>query len=296
MENKYIGVIIGVAVAIILVGTLLSPVIKDTTATSDTITNDGIFHMGELKAGESWHYVWDGQTLTLNDAVVELPTTELVHGTASIIMMDNIVFRYVPANGAIFINGAISSTVTAFDITAVDGTLTGTRSSSGETTDVNVTYTSFWGIVPDSDYVMCQFPATVLLDTDVFVLGLSLVSESWYMLRVSGSIDGGFSISVLSQANGNVIAGATVTNVAVDSENIDNYVDLASLNKITFDVTIGDVTGACTYSCMIVPEEVTADRADPMGSGEAAILKAIPIIVIVSLILAVIALFVRSRF
>lgn len=298
MENKYIGVLIGVAVAVIMVGSLLAPVINDTTATSDVYTNDGLFHIEKLDDGATAHYVWDGTTLTLNDVPLELPMRLSGYDSTSIIMVDNAVFRFNPNANTIFCRGAISGELKTFDIVVANGEINGTRTApdSAETLQINITYTNFWGIVPDSDLVMCEFPAYVLDDSDVFVIGHSSIGAEWAIVNVSGTINDGFSVAYYNIFNGSALTDITTSNIVIDRTVVDSHLDLSIIEKITFNATKGDVTGNLTYGLMIVPEKVTADRANPMGSGEAAIIQALPVIVIVSLILAVIGLFVRSRF
>lgn len=300
MENKTIGIILAVMVSVLLVGGLLVPIVNDATADADTFTNAGIFYVDELGTDESIHYVFEDGVLTVNDVAIDLDDIySNYEGGASILFTEKIILRYTSGADVVAIRGITKQNVIGFDLTVSNGTITGTKTGeTGTDTDVSWTYTEFTGIVPSSNTVMANFPVYLNGDTEINVTGFVSASNigGYYVANVSGSIQGGFSVSLFNQNTGESIADVTVNNISVNNQTVDNYVDLYVLESITFDITNGTSTDNVTFSLMVVPEKVTADRTDPMDPAAAGVLSTAPILIIVALLAMVAAVLIRTRY
>lgn len=303
MDNKIVGVMIAVMIGIITIGGVMVPVINDAVATTDTFTNDGLYYVDSVPDGESINYRFENGIIYVNDVAVISPEFESVYPDGvSIIFTEHIVLRYAAGSSTIGIRGQLNTNAYGLDITVSDGTITGTYANAdGEDSTISWTYTDFFGIVPESDRVMAFAPMYVNADTNVFVTGLVALSgfSTYYIMNVSGSIDEGFTATLYTQGSGSLVEGVTVTST-IDYDVVDNHEDLYKLNAVNFTLerTSDGVeqTATATFTLMTVPQEIIAERSNPMDSAASGILTIAPLMVIISLLVMATALFVRSKY
>lgn len=303
MNMKIVGGLIGVVVAILMVGSVLAPIVSDAVAESDTFTNKGLFYVDEVPEGESITYSFNqgvllvnGEDLSLNNIFSKYPDG------ASVLFTEHIAIRYTGGDTVIKVRGQINNNLSTLDIVVTNGTITGTYvDGGGNNGTINWTYTEFFGIVPKSDRVMAFAPMYVNGDTDVFVTGLSNLSgfANYYVIKVGGSINDGFTATLYNQGSGTLIEGITSTSV-VNYSAVNGHDDLYELESVVFTfnrTTSGGVeeTATATFTLMTVPEEINADRTESLDRGAAAIMMSIIPIMLIALI-AMVVIIIRPRY
>lgn len=302
MNTKLITITLTLVVGIILAGSILIPVLNDATTVRDTYENEGVYHMNALESTSTDTYVlsWDHSTplkVTVNDDVVDLGVPQFY--MYSLICADDWMVRYETNTDGTTVTVAyagsenyavISASTTAatdISITLHGGTATFVV---GETT-VTKTYTKCYCIDVDGDYVMKKATSTAHLneDSEVYIVGVS----SWYgaiaRIKLSGTIDDGFTISVVNHDTW------TVSDIVVNAPANSNHIDLYDFSSIQFTVDTGSGTQTLTYSQVIIPAEVTAERSVHFTDGENALIGAIPIMVIVALLVVAVGVVARRN-
>lgn len=301
--NKLIAGIVAAAIAVIVLAGVLMPALSNATTTKDTFTNEGGFYqMQEIKSTDDGTYTleWvktDTTVLTVNgedfDAYAKYgeKITTVACGDDWIIRYNSAdnEYGYIQFYDGTNWNGGASSK--SFTLTASAGSVTITViNSSDQPVVTNETYTTMYAIDPAStDDIMKKPTETpyVLGDSEIYAMGITVGITG--LVKISGSIDDGVTVDVLGQS------GETVSNIVIDATADPSHVDLYKINKITFDVEISGVTTSCTYNFFIVPYEVTAERSVHLTDAMNVILNVIPLLIIVSVLLAVVAVFILRR-
>lgn len=285
MNMKLIPLVITLVVGIILAGSVLMPVINDVTAKSDTFVNEGYFYVDSVENQDSMTYKFEDGALTINDEVVALPTGSEYPDGLTIFYTEHICVRY--DDGYFKVRGVANHNCYYMDVTVEEGTITGTYQWTDTPATVNWTYTEFVGMVGEStNRVMGKsMPHFMNSDSYLETTGLSNFGTIGYaVVHIAGSIEDGVTVNLYNQGSGAALTNLTVSNIQIDKTDVTDYVDLYKINKITFDVTDGANTATATYTIYTIPASVTADRANPMPDGQAAILTAIPVLIITALV------------
>lgn len=307
MNTKIIGISIAAFIGIVVLGSVLMPILDDATATTDTFTNDGYFHMNKYgSSDDSVTLVWDHTTpraVSVNGTTYNLATP--VNQWIDLVVGDDWYIRYAYGGSVSFIgfdgadqtNQVLASVQNGSDMTAVftGGTVTVTVTTTGADPLVKTTdYIEYYVISGDSgSYVMKKSNESVYMskETPIYGIGSSDAFSGLAMTKLTGSIEDGVTATVLKSTSGEVTAGPTTVNTT----EVSDYTGFYQLSTITFDFIKGEETSAATYSYFIVPSEVAGERAVHFTDGQNAILGAIPIMIIVAILLGVVALVVRSR-
>lgn len=281
--------IITLVVGVILTGALLGPVIGDATETERTFTNDGYMRYTSLEstAENETTIEWDHSTpdiLTIGEETIDLTVFDR---ETSILFGDDWSLRFLASGDFQYIGNAnadylfvsksgtddLNITLNSGDVTLASGTQTKTN-----------TYTTAY--YPDNEGAMIMKKANesayLLKESSIISAnGITNVPGGSVGIRFTGTINDGFNFTYYRNAG-----GWSEANVVAHYEEITKYTDLVSLSNITFDLVpeSGTEVGA-TYSYFLIPYEVTAQVAEPLDSGSIAIMKAIPIMVIVALLM-----------
>lgn len=294
MEMKIPMVAISAAIVVIVLAAVLMPVLGDATTTEDKFTNKGRFYMDTS--------VSDDVTITMNYDIENSVRSWYIDGVLlsyeenddvirpTVVGTDNFVFRTDGrSRGLNSATGGTDYTVTVTSSSVVTGNKTGNA-------PLMVASTS------ETDNIM-RYSST----SDAYLLGSSeMIACGWTSLKISdenttdgvisftGSIDDGVEITIY---NGTYTF--TASNVQINADEVNGYEDLYKFTSVTFDATYNDgetdwVT-PCTYSVIVIPSEVTAERSVHLNGNEIAILAAIPALVIVALLIGVLAIFFRSK-
>lgn len=296
MEPKnLVGMVLAITVSIICIGAVMMPVLSSATETEKTFDNtaDSLWQVEELDTESSYTFVWDHTAPTV--ATVNGEEVSLANGTI-ICASDTFLIRYgVDGNGyylqsvpgttfsmTVYSAGSNAGDVT---ITAESGVLTATIIKGSTTTTPSVSFTKGYGIVADGDYVM-KSPtqsAYMLKDSVIFAMGLTAINGVWYNLfQIEGNVDG-VEISQIYPEG-----AYTFSNVSINADAVNNYVDLYSLDSITFLATNAEdstITSNCTYNFFIVPAEVTAELSSHLTAAEIALVLVLPVLMIVAVLM-----------
>lgn len=286
MNMKIVGGLIGVAVAIIMIGSVLAPVVTDVAAESDTYVNDGYFELNKYTPEDTLTAIWNYSNpteLIVNGESVTIPAIDPGRSEYSIILsasgaariqatMESVTFygagSYVTAN-------ATNPTLTC---TYEGGTLTATN---GVTTKPISDVPEVMCIANAGDYVMKKATDSVYVkgDSEIFANGITYFGSQAMQFSIWGTFDNPEYTEVSSN-----YSVSDFTKVYTESE---NHVDLYDLEKFTLVGSYDGTSKDITYDTFVVTKEVTADRTDPLDRGAATVLVAtIPMFIIVGLMMA----------
>ena len=295
MNIKIIGISIAAFIGIIVLGSVLMPILDDATATTDTFTNEGLFYLKEVDAdSDTVVLAWDHTkpyVIAVNDVETALPQT-VSFGAVSIIMADTWAVRYIPGSSLDLFGdaGGIITTGNVANETDLTITLSG-GVASFSTTELTQSYTTAYHISDNGPYVMktAADEAYVNGDSLIYCTGRTNIAGGQKNINVTGDIDDGITATIIYPH------GWTTSNVVITSEEVSTHIDLYKFSQVSFDMTDGNATATPTYSQVIVPYEVTAERSEHFTPGQNAIFAAMPVMIILAILLGVVALVIRSR-
>lgn len=298
MDNKFIGLIIGLVVGVVLIGSLLVPVMKDTATTEEKYTNDGFFYATYLndESTDVLSYDYTNPTiLNVNGTEIDMSSIDSSYDNVSVAFSDKWFIRYAISTSIIYLyetdtestsaaSYASPSTQKNFNLTCSGGTATiiiGDDTFSETISGDGLIITS-----EKAEYVMKKSATAAYVNGDSLVYGAGRtdralgVSGSSYNAIFKASVDDGVSIIGMSPNT------YTVTDSSVSSVDESGYVlDLYKLTSFGIALTDGTNSGTITYNQIFVPSEVTAERAQHMSSSENALILVIPVLFIVSLVI-----------
>ena len=303
MENKLITGMVAAAVVVILIAGILIPALGNATDTHDTFTNEGLYRMEKINSSSDFVLKWEYSSpnqLTLNDEVVPLQAGTMA---MTVLYIEDVMLRIENTFTSITLFGAkdplpASSIMTAsvndttdLTVTASSGTITFTNGTDTES------YTMTDGMVAslDGDYVMkaSSYEAYMNGDSEFYVAGYTYralgVAYTNFVGIFQGTIDDGVS----------AIAYTPGTYVTSDPEltysPVDNYSNFYKFTGFKIGLTNGEDTGTLTYTQLIVPLEVNAEKAQHLTDSQIMILDVIPLLLIVAVLLGVVAVFILRR-
>ena len=286
------------------------PVLDDATATEDTFTNEGYYFMDKISANDTTEHriEWSSSsasTITVDGKDVDVSKWGLSgFASVSIFATETDIVRVGVSNtGAsitwIQIRGstvAYAGASASFDATISAGTASIHLDS--ELSNRSLTYTDAYMIKADAgSYVMKKSNESAYMnaDSEIYSLGYTTIDYGGgsdnTILKVAGDLDS-VEISAVLQSTENEI---TFSDTVIHAETVSGHEDLYLFDKITFVATENNTNNDCTYSYVIVPYEVTAEKSVHFTDNQNAIFAAIPIMVIVALLIAVVALVFRGR-
>lgn len=294
METKIPAIAITAVVVVIVLAGILIPVLDDATAENDTLRNDNGSELGRMMAiDDSTEYTFSWDVSNSKVATVNGEQLALFSGTVICGGDPDFLIRYY-SGGTDYIQGRDGTTSftadNSIEIVISSGSISITADSGSP---ITYTVSDGFAIASTGDYVMKSPNQSVFMlgDSEFNAYGVSSTDASTVWLKITGSIDDSATISIISGPNG------TFSNIEIDAKKMDNYVDAYTLDKFTFTFTNAStsVDTPMTYNFFIVPAEVSAERTVHFSDNESAIFAAIPIMVIVALLLAVVAVIFRSR-
>ena len=297
MDNKLIGLVVGLVVGILMIGSLMMPIVTDATTTEKTFTNDNYYITMDKIGADSEHTItWFKETNTkiTVDGIDIFPTWESI----TIVAEDNNLIRCSRTDGTYYLNmvgedvptGYGSKNDKSVTVTIEDGTITFTGVTSTDNTyTASSTFTTGYCINPNDDgdyqYIMKTPTSKAYLkgDSEIYGIGYSSIGGVWNnIFSISGTIDDGISVTLVSTP---LDPEPTISDETTVYTTVDGYKSLYQFEKETFNATYdGNVIGL-TYSFVIVPAEVTAELSEHLSTAEIAIVAVIPILFIVSLLI-----------
>lgn len=296
-KTNVLTLIITLVVGVILTGALLGPVISDAVETESTFENDGLFYMTKYSASDSIPtVVWDSanpHNVTVGEDVVGLSENNTPIAW-SYIFADTWAVRYLVDNNGTYAqyfgegSGVLLGASTSDNNTLTVSFSEGTATLTNGTTTKTASYEDIFVISSEGNYVMknSSEAAKVLVNTDVYVVGrtiLTFTSSTPLNIHFMGSIGGGFGDSEVIYPT----SGYELSDFTVNAEVVNGYIDLYSLENVSFNITetSSEIQKTATYSQFVVPTEVTAEHSSHLTPGQISLMGAIPIMVIVALLI-----------
>lgn len=304
MDNRFIGLIIGLVVGVLMIGSLLVPTITDATATEKTFTNDGYFRMTHYGTDTDVTLTWsaeDPKTMVVNDVAVPIGY-DVVNGQVTIVADTTFIGRLNTTSTGVSFSfiGTGGGTHTATDsatYTFSNGTATIINVVDGQSTTYTSSYSDIYVPSLDGEFIMKKYDESAYVneDSEIFAYGLTRIKNSSGTIPSPGA-GFEFSGSIADGIEGRIWRG--VDNVTVDNEQINytannKYIDLYQFDSITATATYHETSGeeeittdtTVTYNYLLVPYQVTAELAQHFNTSEIAIIAVIPILFVVSLVI-----------
>lgn len=226
----------------------------------------------EYNPEDTYTYTFDGTKWTVND--VDVGT---VGAGNNAIMTDGFVIR-----GSGQIRGSVNGSITSGTLTVSNYTITGSYMDGETAKTANWTFTDFYGITSEiTSYIMSDTANNTTYlksDSEIHGFGLTKVGEVFAQCKITGTLEG-----VEVTVNGSF----TVSDVTVNYNPVAGYIDLYTWESVTFVLTdTNDNSVTATYNMCVIPAKVTAELSQHLNPGEIAIMNAIPIMVIVTILMA----------
>ena len=264
-----------------------------------TFTNDGYFKMIKISADDPETYTLDWvkstDTITLNGVEIDIGdhsqyTNDL---GVSLAFTESTVSRYVSGvrlqSWSTQWGGSHGFSGDEIIIEFNGGTQTLTAKTAGQSDSVKtVTYEYAYIAANSGDYAMKKSndASYVNSDSEVMAMGITSINNSGSPLLSVIKMTGDAS-SVQFEA----IVGATTAtfdDIEIDSSEINGYVDLYGLKKVTATATYDGEDTAITYSYFVVPHNVESDPDNP--AAYKSLVMVIPLMSFVVLVVAAAAM------
>ena len=295
-SSKLTQAVIGIIVAIMVVGIVLVPVLSQATETERTFLNKGYYEMTYTEADDV-SMTWDSadpHKVTVNDVVIDLPATADLPGPINIICGDDWFIRYT-GTGLQFYPSTGSSVNAGngvdLSVTASEGTVTITTNADPAVTKTAY-YTFLYVVSENGAYVMknTNDVAYVHEDSEIYGIGRSTVTGGYVKIKITGSISAGFTATEVGSS------AFTIGDITVNYTTDSAYIDLYKLSSLQFTVTDSENnTNNLTYSYFIVPTSVTGELSEHPTPMMITLINVIPVFVVLAIILGVCGLFYYRR-
>lgn len=297
--KNFVGLLVFGLVGVLVLSAFI-PIITETTSATDTLENDGYFHMEKYGTDTDITIVWDpsdAKKITVN-GVTYSPNTP-VNQFVNVAIGDDWYFRYADGGANTYVqvsydglNQVVGSnsdnqTVT---VTCSNGSATITKGATTQTMD----YTELYVISGDEGkYVMKNATESVYMaaNTEFTALGTTAIGEGRAVLKIVGDVGNGATVEVIASNP----VGATISDIEVNATALTDYRGY-SLTTVTFTITADEVDYPATYSYFIVPSEVTLERSFHMDSTLATVINLLPFIAGIGLLLFFVGEFLINRY
>lgn len=309
--GKFIGLLVFFLVGALVLMAFV-PIIQETASATDTFTNDGYYYMDKISMNDTDTYtiVWDASTdagiLTVNGKEINVGDWGATYGmTLTIFATETDIFRVGPAQGVqtlswVQIRGSTinyAQASSSFSATITGGNVSVQLDTEGSPR--TLTYTDAYMISADkSDFVMKKMNESVymLSDSPIFSMGYSVISNGNgndnVVLSVNGTVEG-VTVDVVRSSSVNPI---TFSNFNISTTPVSNYIDLVKFDKITFVATDNGADTDMTYSYVIVPTEITAEKSIHPDETLSTVINLLPLIAGVGLLMFLVGEFLYTRY
>lgn len=291
--KNFVGLLVFGVVGIIIISAFV-PIIAETTADSDTFTNDGYWRMKEISNDDIWEYNGSNSenAWSYNEELQDI-TRRSVN---ALLGPDWCVRSNGQARGQSISGNA--STITATS----DGIIITFEGTGGDSEQLLPGY----GVDKNGSFIMKRGPDNVyVLDNSVlFGTGLTTVDSVDFVVHVEGNVKDGATFTAYSNRNGTVISNVEFTNISVNAEKISGYVNLYSFSSITANITFDTVvdgetvahSGEVTYNGIITPREVTAEKSVHPDPALTVVIDLLPLIAGLGLFIILVGEFLYRRY
>lgn len=306
-ENTLIAKIVGLVIALVVVGMVLVPFVTEATTTERTFENEGYFYLDKINSTDETEHtiVWDvtdGKILTVDGVDMDITTWGLSnYQLITVFATETDLFRLGVISGSqalawVQVRGstiAYAGASTLFSATIGGGNVS--VQIDDEASPRSLTYTDAYIISPDkADYVMKKSNESAYLKADSVIYGMGqtqVTGTSGAVFKVEGTIE---DVDVTSLVT--TTPEITISDIEVSYSAVDGYIGLYAFSKVTFVATAGTDTTNCTYSYVIVPASVTVELFQHASNIEITLYQMIPILVVLGLVVAIVGLFAYNRY
>lgn len=296
METKNVlGGIVSLTVVVICVAVIMMPVLGEYTTATKTYVNEGTYF--SLADAD------DAETHTIVISSDDLPAVT-VDGTSvtsefedyTVVFGKHSILRLIATTGRLTLGGTVGEGTSGqwAVLRAGEATDDATIALTGTTLTVTVgetvtTIEDNWAYMdPEGDYSYCTTPC-VLADSPIYGGGVTYTPfSSATVICFTGTSEELTSYGVYRGSPAVTLDSYTVNTSEVDG-------DLMRIDSIVFNCTQSETSKTATYTYFLAPKEITYDDPDYLGSGNSALILAIPVIVIASLVVAAVGTFITGR-
>lgn len=292
IANKIVVGLVGLTVMAVIFSAML-PIMGEVTDAEDTFTNEGLWRMKEIENGDVWTRValdGGGYAWAFEDEVQITNSS----GSNALLGGDWCVRSNGQGRGATLSGNATSVTATAGEITI---SLVGLSGS-----DQNL---PGYGVYNNGDYLLKRdvVDSYVLGNSVLYGTGVTGIDDIGLIVHVEGNVKDGVTFTAYTNKGGAPISDVVFTDVTVNAVAVDGYKDLykftSATANITFNTTEDEITtshtGAITYNSIVVPYQVTAEKAIHPDGATTAILNMLPIIIGAGLLIGAITFMIVTR-
>ena len=296
METKgIITMAVTVTVALIVLGVVLIPVLDDTTPSTKTYNNVGIpFALADAEDTDTHIIVVDSTGVTSDGETID-SSPYLGTNDYTLVFGEHSILRYAPITGRVVLGGTVSdgsaqqftdlrsaSSSETLTLTIVGDTLTSVNGETTKTIEDNWAYVSASG-----DYRYLTNPCVTASDR---VIGGGVTYSPFSSATVicfDGTIDG------ITAGIYRSTPTATLNSVDVVTSSITT--NLVKIDAIKFNCTQNGNDVTATYTYFLAPAEITYENPYYVGDQSAALLAAVPVLIIIAILLGVAAVVLRNR-
>lgn len=306
-SDNLIKLTIGAVLGVMVMFYFAVPLLADSGSSETTFTNDEYFiTMDKVNAEDTHTITWE----KTNPNVIVVDDVEVTPDWNSITIFaeeDNLL-RCTKATTGYYLNFVGATQPTGYgnindksiSVTIANGTITFNGvTSSDNTYTTSSTFTVGYLINPNNtgaySFVLKtpDAKAYVLGDSEIYGIGFSNVGGVWQnIFTVSGTIADGIEVNLVSTTLPNE---PVISNETTVYSSVAGYKNLYQFEKETFTASYDGTDTPLTYSYVIVPSSVAAEKNVHLDDASQGMVNIIPIVLMAALLLGIVAYAVRAR-
>ena len=281
MDNKFIGLMVGLTVGVLMVSGFLWPIVSDATKTTEKIENEGYFTLDAVS--EAHTLTWDytaPKSVTVDDSVIDLSALDYtraytVFGGNSFMLRatGGGIQAFLPAgSNPLFLQATVAAQ-TNMTVNIAADSATFTVGSDSVSVNFNVAY--LINTAGNGSYTMkfADETASILDNSEIILVGVSRTfSANDLGVYAIGSLSEDFEFTFF---RGNTPAVSQTGEVTINTVDNEKYKSVSEISNVQFTVTQNEVEYDLTYSYFLVPTELTAELAQHLDTTQIALVAAI---------------------
>lgn len=306
MQNQNIAYIsIGAVLCIVMLTAFLLPMVSSSTSTTTEINNEGIYFDKVTTGTHTIEYdqnngepILTVDNVDISDKLHETYTNPsdrmqvLAYGdyfNISFTSRDNVLMIYSQheSSPSIYATSAtITITPTTVNVNAMSGV-------NPHVYDLTVSKVCMVSVEDNAQYVYCK-NALIAEDTEIMGSYIYRVTSNFSFWRtINGTIDD-LEVKGYSPVNGAEVALSDIE-ITKTTENVPAYTNIDKLTSLVVKTTGGGSTSSVVSQYVIVPASITADKATVPSDAQISLIELVPLLLVVSIVLGVLAFAMRAR-
>lgn len=294
--------IVGITIAVIVCAVVMIPVVQESTTAYDTFTNEGYYYLEKVTSENTTYtakwdhteptkFTVDGESFVIMDSSIT--------NQVSIVLGDSFFLRYYPTGDdgpyvGLYYDGVAIVYASVTNSTDMELSYDGTTLTIGNTADTpvsrEITVSEFYSIAQTGDYVMKKSNAIAYMNSDSEFYGSG-------RSNALGTIVGTNVYGTIEEPEIKIWRGAvTPSNIVINDVQNSSHIDLYELSSITFTITNeSEESTTLTYSYIVVPAKVIAERSIHPDATTTQLINVIPILVIIGILMLVVGTMIYYR-